>query len=128
MRRDLCTISPRDEGDARVSGATTGARKVKGGPAPKRLVKPKLCASPLHAGESAAESTPAETGWTTQRSVREELEGNGGALAALDLMQSFDDDKREPFSQIQTPFSRGISRAESAGGSAFSRSDEQHAP
>ena len=108
-------------------GATAGARSGKG-PVPKRLVKPKLCASPLHAGESAAESTPAETGWTTQRSVREELEGNGGALAALDLMQSFDDDKREPFSQIQTPFSRGISRAESAGGSAFSRFGEQHAP
>ena len=115
------------EEDTRVSGATAGARRGKG-PVPKRLVKPKLCASPLHAGESAAESTPAETGWTTQRSVREELEGNGGALAALDLMQSFDDDKREPFSQIQTPFSRGISRAESAGGSAFSRSGEQHAP
>ena len=70
--------------DTRVSGATAGARRGKG-PAPKRLVKPKLCASPLHAGESAAESTPAETGWTTQRSVREELEGNGGALAALDI-------------------------------------------
>ena len=39
-------------------------------------------------------------------------------------MQSFDDDKREPFSQIQTPFSRGISRAESASGRAFSRSGE----
>ena len=74
------------EEDTRVSGATAGARRGKG-PVPKRLVKPKLCASPLHAGESAAESTPAESGWT--QSVREELQGDDSALAALAVMEIF---------------------------------------
>ena len=106
-------------GDARVSGATTGARKVKGGPAPKRLVKPKLCASPLHPRERESESSPPETGWT--QSGREELDD--GALEVLAVMESLDD---EPFSQFEPPFSRGIRRAESAG--AFLRSGEQHAP
>ena len=90
------------QGQAEREGARATRAKVSK-PAPKRLVKP--CASPLHSRETP--STPAETGWT-QRTVRDELQGNDAALAVLDVMESFD----KPFSQ-DNPFSRGICRAES---------------